>query len=84
MMHPYDRRPLRQSERPSNQRMDLRTSLVIIGCVLLLVTYFAWPYVRGEMGSVGQEQWRLCHDTPDGEECTPWQTGPLPPEYEGR
>jgi hypothetical protein len=84
MMHPYDKRSLQQPERPSNQRMDLRTRLVIIGCILLLVTYFAWPFMRDGLGSSGQERWRWCHDTSDGEVCTPWQTGPAPREYGGR
>jgi hypothetical protein len=95
MMHPYDKRSHRQPERASAEPMDGRTRLLIVGGILLLAVYLAWPFMRGGLGSIGRERWRrgdspdqrrwrLCQDTPDGKTCTPWQTGPAPREYGGR
>jgi hypothetical protein len=41
--------------RPASQRMDGTTRLLIVAGVAAVVTWFAWPYVRGEMGSIGQQ-----------------------------
>jgi hypothetical protein len=35
--------------------MDGNTRLLIVGGAMALVAYFGWPYVKGEMGSIGQQ-----------------------------
>jgi hypothetical protein len=41
--------------RPSSQGLDGNTRLLIVGGAVALVVYFAWPYVRGEMGEIGRQ-----------------------------
>src|SRR5258708_3453259 len=46
-------RPHERQQKSSG--MDGRTRLLIVGGAVALVVYLAWPYVRGGMGSIGQQ-----------------------------
>jgi hypothetical protein len=55
--NPFPRPHEQQSfgQRSGSSGMDGRTRLLIVGGVVAVVTWFAWPYVRGEMGEVGRQ-----------------------------
>ncbi len=39
----------------ASQPMDGTTRLLIVGGVVALVVYFGWPYLKGEMVSIGRQ-----------------------------
>ncbi len=39
----------------TSQPMDGTTRLLIVGGVVALVVYFGWPYLKGEMVSIGRQ-----------------------------
>jgi hypothetical protein len=68
--------PPQRPQQPSQpQRMDGRTRLLIVGGSVAIAAWFAWPYVAGEMGSIGQQIGRMNHSGVE-----PWDPFGLKPD----
>jgi hypothetical protein len=59
--------------------MDGTTRLLLVGGAVALVVYFAWPYVRGEMGEIGRQVGNVNHSG-----VTPWDPLGLMPGQSDR
>ncbi len=61
----YVQRPGQPAPAPSrpapSRGMDGTTRAVIVGGVVALTAYFAWPYVRNQMGEIGRQVSRMNH-----------------------
>jgi hypothetical protein len=57
--------------------MDGWTRLLIVGGAVAVVTWFAWPYVRGEMSEVGRQVGEMNHSG-----IAPWDPFGLMPRQD--